>query len=266
MMKLAAQGQSMWSGVGTERRGGWQGRRLVAMGVVGAGSREVVEANGARQGQRSSAGDHLPAGRSNQEWLDDLRGPRQGEALSALRRILLNGLRYAMAGYRNVREDDLEDFVQEASLRILAKLNTFRGESRFVTWAQKIAVHVALTELRRKRWQDVSLDSLTANQDGAERIPAFLAEPSAGPERRVLQGTLVEELESVISQELTQRQQRALMAVYIHGVPLEEVARRMGTNRNALYKLLHDARRRLKECLQWRDVAAQEIMAAFGAG
>ncbi len=204
--------------------------------------------------------------RTNKEWLADLRGPEQEEALAELRRVLRKGLGFALANYSNVRDDDLEDFVQEALLRILAKLDTFRGKSRFTTWAQKIAVRVALTELRRKRWGDTSLDDLTNGYMGTEIVPRFMADPSAGPERQAMQSALLEKLEGIIADELTERQRRALIAVHIQGMPLEETARQMGTNRNALYKLLHDARKRLKErLLTLQGVSAQEMLALFEA-
>jgi len=107
----------------------------------------------------------------------------QETALAELRQILLGGLRHALSVKGQVSDDDLEDFVQEALLRTLAALDTFRGESRFTTWAQKIAVHVAFTELRRKRWSDVSLDELTASAGAAVFIPSILADSAAGPEQ-----------------------------------------------------------------------------------
>ena len=89
--------------------------------------------------------------RTNQEWLAALRGPGRDEALADLRALLVRGLGYALAGHPNVDDSALEDFAQDALLKILAGLDSFRGESRFTTWAQKIAVRVALTELRRHR-------------------------------------------------------------------------------------------------------------------
>jgi RNA polymerase sigma-70 factor (ECF subfamily) len=218
-----------------------------------------------QQDFRPSAGRARMTERTNQKWLADLRGPRREEALADLRHILLKGLGFAMASYDNVRDDDLEDFVQAALLRILDKLDTFRGESRFTTWAQKIAVRVALSELRRKRWQDVSLDELTVGAMGTEIVPRFMADPAAGPEKQAMQTALLEQLERVIAEELSDKQRRALVAVYFHGMPLEETARQMGTNRNALYKLLHDARERLKERLLQHDISTREMLAVFGA-
>ena len=209
--------------------------------------------------------------RTNQEWLAALRGPGRNGALTDLRALLVRGLGYALAGRPGVDDSALEDFVQDALLNILAGLDSFRGESRFTTWAQKIAVHVALTELRRHRWRDVSLDEMTGSpntdpNNGVRmqvRIPDMLADPAAGPEQQAIQRMLLSTLHRIIATELTDRQRQALVAVRIHGVPLEEVARRMGTNRNALYKLLHDARQRLQKRMMAEELSPQEMLAAF---
>lgn len=207
--------------------------------------------------------------RTNQEWLDALRGPGRDKALADLRAFLVRGLRWAdghgLANQASVTEADLEDFAQEALLKILAGLDSFRGESRFTTWAQKIAVRVALTELRRHRWRDVSLDEMTGFPDADPFIPDTLADPSAGPEQQAIQRMLLSTLRRIIATELTDRQRQALVAARIHGMPLEEVARRMGTNRNALYKLLHDARQRLKKRMMAEGLSPQDVLAAFSS-
>jgi RNA polymerase sigma-70 factor (ECF subfamily) len=201
--------------------------------------------------------------RTNQEWLDALRGPGRDEALADLRAILVRGLHYALASQLDVDEALLEDFAQEAILKTLAALDSFRGESRFTTWAQKIAIREALTELRRHRWRDVSLDKITGGSD-SDFIPTTLADPSAGPERQAIQRELLETLGRMISEKLTDRQRTAMTAVYLHKVPLEEVARVMGTNRNALYKLLHDARQRLQQEILAEGFSGQDVLDAFG--
>ena len=262
-MGVASLTHSTRSNVGTNQLGKRQQWRPIALSQLGEDRSEVLQRRSAKPDYGSTVENSSPTERTNQEWLTDLRGPRREEALADLRHTLRTGLGYAMASYNNVRDDDLEDFVQEALLRITAKLDTFRGESRFTTWAQKIAVRVALSELRRKRWQDVSLDALTGREMGIEVVPHFLADESAGPEQQAMQSTLLEQLERIIAEELTERQRRALVAVQIHGMPLEELARRMGTNRNALYKLLHDARKRLKARLLAHGVSTQEMLAFF---
>ncbi len=200
--------------------------------------------------------------RTNEEWLADLRGPEQDEALADLRAILVRGMGFAMAPYPRVRGSDLEDFVQEALLKILAGLDSFRGESRFTTWAQKIAVRVAFTELRRRRWRDVSLDEMTGFPD-SDFVPDALADPSPSLEQQTVQRIMMSDLGRLIKEELTEKQSQAMIAVRIHGMPLEEVARRMGTNRNALYKLLHDARQRLKKRMLAEGLTPQDILASF---
>ncbi len=202
--------------------------------------------------------------RGNQEWIDHLSqpGPERDDALEDLRTILVRGLGYALSKYRNVTEADVEDFAQDAILKVLGALETFRGESRFTTWAQKIAVHVAFTELRRRRWRDVSLDEMTQTADG-DLIPKNWVDPAANTEQQAIQRDIVEIMRQVIEKELTDKQRQALIAARINGVPLAEVARRMGTNRNALYKLLFDARKRLQARMLDKGLSAEDILAAF---
>jgi RNA polymerase sigma-70 factor, ECF subfamily len=202
------------------------------------------------------------AERTNQQWLADLRGPGRESALTDLRALLLRGLRYALVDRYGVSEAHLEDFVQEALLKILDGLDTFRGESRFTTWANKIAVRVAFSELRRKRWEDVSLQDLLAPYAG-DFTPAFLTDPGPSPEKRATQEALLALVRRTIDEDLSARQRQALLAVMAGGMSLEEVARRMDTNRNALYKLIHDARRRLQRALLAQGLSPQEILAAF---
>lgn len=205
------------------------------------------------------------AERSNGEWLADLRGPERDQALDNLRAILVRGLRYAMADRPSVTEADLEDFVQDALVKILGALDSFRGESRFTTWAQKIAIRVAFTELRRQRWADVSLQDLAGRYEGADLTPAVLTDPAISPERRTAQQMLLEMVQRLIAEELTERQRQAITAAMIGGMPLDEVARRMDTNRNALYKLIHDARQRLKTRMMEEGLSIEDVLAAFEA-
>jgi RNA polymerase sigma-70 factor (ECF subfamily) len=201
--------------------------------------------------------------KSNDAWVKALRGEEQPEALEDLRNILMRGLRYSLISRYHVTEVDLEDFVQEALLKILDGLGTFRGESRFTTWAHKIAIRTALTELRRRRWKDVSIQDLIGGEDGDDFTPVFLTAQQPSPEQNATQQSLLELLQRMIEESLTLRQRKAIRAVMFGGMPLEEVARRMGTNRNALYKLIHDARLRLKERLLVEGVTIDEVMHAF---
>jgi len=202
-------------------------------------------------------------GRTNEEWLSALRGAEQAVALEDLRKFLIRGLGYSLAGRATVGDSDIQDFVQDALLRILGALDSFRGESRFLTWAQKIAIHVAFTELRRRRWRDVSLESVSPDAAEPDFVPETLAEPGDGPERRAIQDDLLSGIRRIITEELTAKQRQALVAILIYGMPPEEVARRMDTNRNAIYKLLHDARKRLKTRMAAEGMSPEDVLAAF---
>src|SRR5215211_5138073 len=201
--------------------------------------------------------------RTNEQWLMELRGANPDEALADLYELLVRGLRAALdVAYGGVGAN-VEDFAQEALIRITGNLDSFRGESRFTTWAQKIAMNVALTELKRRRWRDVSLQDLLARREAADRGPA---DPQLNPEQLVLQNLVLGELRRMIDQELTDRQREAVVAVILEGMPISEVAKRMGTTQNALYKLLHDARRKLKRRLEAAGFSPQEVLAAFEEG
>ena len=205
--------------------------------------------------------------RTNEEWIAALAGDERDGALSDLRTILVRGLRAALGARGNVTDADVEDFAQDALLKILDNLDSFRGESRFTTWAQKIAVRVAYTELRRKRWQDWSLERVVEGEEEGARLdftPMILADGEAGPEQQAVRASLVQVVEQTISEKLTERQRTAMVAVMVEGAPMDEVARRMDTNRNALYKVLHDARSRLKSALLDAGYTVDEILAAFG--
>lgn len=192
--------------------------------------------------------------RSNETWVSHLRGPEaeQGAALSDLRLALLRGLRRALSPH-GVDEAFLEDATQDALLQILARLDQFRGRSRFVTWATSIAIRVALSALRHRRWKDVSLEDLLADASFEEAFAA-VDDGSDGLER----SAILEKMREVIERRLTARQRTALLAE-LKGVPLGEIARHLGSNRNAVYKLTHDARKQLRRGLEVAGYYADDI-------
>jgi RNA polymerase sigma factor (sigma-70 family) len=206
--------------------------------------------------------------RSNEAWLTELRanGAARESALADLGEIIQHGLPYALS--RWLSPDDplftplVEEVTQETLLRVLDQLHTFQGRSMFTTWVHKIAVRIALTELRRKRWQDSSLDELMDNEE-SPAPPRLMADHNPGPEDAAERTDMLEHVRRILDQELTPKQREALVLLGIQGVPLEEAARRMKTNRNALYKLLHDARLRLKRRLTAEGLTPQEILDAF---
>jgi RNA polymerase sigma-70 factor (ECF subfamily) len=206
--------------------------------------------------------------RTNADWLADLRspGPTRDAALGDLRTIILTGLPYALANWLSPDSphfDSLaEDVAQGTLMRVLDRLDTFEGRSQFTTWVHKIAVRVALTELRRRRWKDVSLDDLMAGEEG-EAAPLEMPDAAPDPERLAEQADVLAHVQRIIREELTDKQRSAMMAVGVQGMPIEEVARRMGMERNALYKLMHDARLRLKRRLLREGLTPQDVLAVF---
>ncbi len=209
--------------------------------------------------------------RTNQEWLQALKsqGLARDAALEDLRAILAKGLPYALSRWISPADPQfeflVEEVIQEALLRILERLDSFQGRSQFTTWVHKIAIRIALSELRRKRWRDSSLDELVDNEETP--VPESLLEDSgAGPEISLERADMLQRIRRVITEELTERQRQALIYLGVQGIPIEEVARRLNTNRNALYKLLHDARVRLKHRLAREGLSAQEILTAFETG
>ena len=206
--------------------------------------------------------------RSNETWLSDLHaeGDVRESALTDLREVIQHGLPYALS--RWLSPDSplfgplVEEVSQETLLRVLDQLDTFEGRSMFTTWVQKIAVRIALTDLRRKRWQDASLDEMLDNEESPPP-PRFMADRSPGPEALAEQTDMVDRIRHILDEELTPKQREALILLGIQDVPLEEAARRMKTNRNALYKLLHDARLRLKQRLIAEGINPKEVMATF---
>lgn len=213
--------------------------------------------------------------RTNDEWLSDLTAegsPRQVDAINALQERLRRGLFYYLSRERSDLTDltysELEhmaaDFAQEALLRILKNIHTFRGDSLFTTWATKVAVRVAISELRRARYRDFSLENVTIDGEIMPALaPNFEVGQTTSPERSAERSDVMEKIEAAIMTALTDRQRTALMAVGIRGVPLEIVAEQMSTNRNALYKLLHDARTKLKAELEKQGISMDYLKRLF---
>ena len=195
-------------------------------------------------------------------WPAALRATDNGEqaaALSALRDVLHNGLRIALNGRRDVSEAHLEDFAQESLLRVLDRLDQFQGRSKFTTWAQAIALNVAFTELRRKRWQDVSLDALMA--DGERMVePAMIADDVLGADED--RTRLVATLRHAIENDLTPKQRAAILGE-LREMPFDQIVDLLGTSRSAAYKMLHDARRALKQRLHEAGITGADIQNAF---
>jgi RNA polymerase sigma-70 factor (ECF subfamily) len=197
--------------------------------------------------------------RNNDAWIKALSsiGGQLDMALADLRDILLSGLKAALRGQVRTSGREFgelcEDFVQEALVQVMDKLDTFKGLSRFTTWAHKICIRIAFSELRRKRWQDSSLESLMEQGDAMPDVKS--PAPDAGMQASMGMAWL----KTAMMEELSEKQMAALTLIALKGMPLEVAAERLGTNRNALYKLIHDARLKLKARMARDGISMDEI-------
>lgn len=201
---------------------------------------------------------------SNDDWVDQLTPPPTEEAVAKLRVILVRGLKPALFKYVDRELDQfVEDTVQDALLKILDKVDTFRGESKFTTWAMKIAVREGLSELRRAKYKDISLNDLALNDDesGRDEISQMsFTDDQPNPDRATHERMILQKVQKMIDEELTDKQKTAMNALMMHGLPIEVVAEQMGTNRNALYKLVHDARLKMKNRLMEEGIDPDEML------
>ena len=154
---------------------------------------------------------------SNAEWLEGLGGNDKDDFISELFEYLLNGLHSYFGNTNQLSTADLKDFAQESILKILNKINTFRGESKFTTWAMKIAVNTTLSALRKKRWEDVSLDELIAASGELITYSTLLPDETS-PEINAVRKDALAVINDIISNELTNRQRTAFQAM-LAGMP-----------------------------------------------
>ncbi len=199
--------------------------------------------------------------RSNETWLMQLRskGVDQQEALADLRNSLIHRLRRVLWNGSNIDDAFLEDIVQDSIIRIIERLEQFEGRSQFLTWALSIAIRAAMSELRHRRWKDVSLDEVIADTN---LVPNRVTDDSSEPGIQREREAIIEMLHGLIQNNLTDKQRVALLAE-LKEVPQEKIARHIGSNRNAVYKLTHDARKRLKQGFKAVGYEFTDIQAIF---
>jgi len=209
--------------------------------------------------------------RTNEEWLADLRadGDVRDSALADLRALILRGLPYALAGKLDPNSAEFEalaeEVAQETLLRILEHLNTFEGRSKFTTWVHKIAVREALGELRRRRWRDVPLPEMTESDENDAPVRE-MADNQPTPEVRAERSDLLQQVNRILIEELTHKQRRAVELLALQGLPIETVASLMEVKPNALYKLMFDARTRIKKRLEREGLTPVQILSVFESG
>jgi len=196
----------------------------------------------------------------SRRWLADLRadGPANDAAVRRLHELLLRAARFEVARRRrampHLRGDEFDDIAHEAAddalVSILARLDRFRGESRFTTWAYKFALLEAAVKLRKRAWQgrEIPLES--------DAWSTFVAAGS-GPDTQAERSELFSAIRTGMD-ELTPHQRSVLQALALDGVPIDVLAERLGTTRGALYKTLHDARKKLRAHLAAAGLSPQE--------
>ncbi len=182
-------------------------------------------------------------------WLQRLRsgGHERDHARRDLRELLLRAARFEMnrraATLPHLRGGDREDLAQQSAddalMAILSKLEDFRGEARFTTWAYKFALLEAAVKLRRLAWQSREIPLEAERWD-------LIADDRSSPEDGAETSELISAIRDAVENALTQHQRQVLVAITLNGVPIDVLSERLDTTRGALYKTLHDARRKLR--------------------
>ena len=207
--------------------------------------------------------------RDNETWLKDLRakGEQKEAALEDLHKILLRILPAALSRWlpstSSQFETFIEDTAQETMLRVLDKLDSFEGRSKFTTWVYKIGVHIGLGDLRLRKWKETSLDKLEEGNEPDEMPSERFASSDPNPEAALERKNIMDMVQQIMEEELTPRQRDVMHAIAVQGKSMSVVAEEFGSNRNALYKLMHDARLRLKQRLEREGASPQDLLAVF---
>jgi RNA polymerase sigma-70 factor (ECF subfamily) len=203
-----------------------------------------------------------PLDPESREWLRSLRagGSAREEAVGRLHALLLRAARFEVARRRpalpHLRGDDLDDIANQAAddalVSVLARLDDFRGASRFTTWAYKFALLEAAVKLRRRAWQgrELPLEPETWS---------LFSSTALEPDEEAEQSELLTALQRGIDEDLSAHQRRVLIALALNGVPIDVLAERLNTTRGALYKTLHDARRKLRRHLAERGLSLEVV-------
>jgi RNA polymerase sigma-70 factor (ECF subfamily) len=185
-------------------------------------------------------------------WLRRL-GSEGGERQAAERELHARLVRLALAAVRRraastpVTGPELDDVAHQAAddamLAVLAKLDDFRGESRFTTWAYRFVILEVSSKLGRHYWRNPPI-TLDAGQ--WERLPDRLG---IDPARHAEAAAVLAEVRRVVEDELTAHQRRIFVAIVVDGIPLEALATRLDLQRNTIYKVIFDARRKIRRAL-----------------
>jgi RNA polymerase sigma-70 factor (ECF subfamily) len=198
----------------------------------------------------------------SRRWVDRLRedGRDRDAALAELRELLLRAARFEVrrrcAAMTQIRGGDQEDLAEQsagdAMVAILSKLDDFRGESQFTTWAYKFALYEAAAKIRKLAWQGRELPLEAEDW-------SLLADPGPAPQNEAEINDLLAAIRQEIETSLTPHQREVLVALALNEVPIDVLADRLDSTRGALYKTLHDARRKLREALAARGLIIDDL-------
>lgn len=196
-----------------------------------------------------------------ENWLQRLQidSADRDQAIEELRNYLLRGLSRSLK-HRYGGKIQAEDVVQIALLKILASIDSFQCRSRFTTWAMSIATRVGISELRKQHYRDVSLNLSLGGEKSRWDVSEAI---STSVENREIRQDLIIQLQRFIDETLTAKQRIAIRGT-LEGLPIEEIAVRLNSNRNAVYKLVHDARMRLRQEFEAAGITAQDILTTIG--
>ncbi len=188
-------------------------------------------------------------------------GTARDRAISQLRSILLRGLSKSL-NHRYGKPFNAEDIVQEALMKVLNSLDKYEGRSKFTTWAMTIATRIGISALRRKYHQDVSMEPFSA-ADGYTMEIAISDEPLLSNQESRTKIFAV--LQNLIDTELTDKQ-RLVTRAFLSDFATDEIADQLKMNRNAVYKLIHDSRKKLKDGFARAGLTSEEIFDALSEG
>jgi RNA polymerase sigma-70 factor (ECF subfamily) len=181
-------------------------------------------------------------------------GASRDEAISQLRSILLRGLSKSLNN-RYGKPFNAEDIVQEALMKVLHSLDKYEGRSKFTTWAMTVATRIGISALRRKYHRDVSMEPFNSNDGYAMEIAVTDEQTLSNSESRA---KIFSVLQTLIDTELTDKQRLATRA-FLSDFATDEIADQLQMNRNAVYKLIHDARQKLKDGFARAGLTSEDI-------
>lgn len=185
-------------------------------------------------------------------------GASRDDAIAQLRSVLLRGLSKSLNN-RYGKPFNAEDVVQEALMKVLDSIEKFKGRSKFTTWAMTIATRIGISALRRKYHQDVSMEAFNTAAGYSIEIASTVDPSQSNSESRSEIFGLLQEL---IDTQLTDKQRLATRA-FLSNFATDEIAEQLNMNRNAVYKLIHDARQKLKDGFARAGLTSEEIFEAL---